>query len=106
MDSELEKLKAQKKELERQIAALKKNSQICGYVKLDKDHYATSKRDEWYVAVFQEYYSEYDIHRRRETGRWRSIIRNPDKKVVVSKIDDVIADLQGLKAKLKESEDE
>ena len=106
MDSELEKLKAQKKELERQIAVLKKNSQICGHVKLDKEHFATLKDDEWYVAVFQEYYSEYDIHRRRETGRWRSIIRNPDKNVVISKIDDVIADLQGLKEKLKEIENE
>ena len=105
MDSELERLKAQKKELERQIAILRKNSQICGCVKLDKDHYSTSKPDEWYIAVFQESCDEYD-KKRGMNGRWRSIIRNPDKKIVISKIDDVIADLQGLKEKIQEAKDE
>ena len=101
MDSKLDELIAKKKELEREISILKKNSQICGCAKLDKDHYSTSKPDEWYVAIFQESCDEWD-KKRGVRGRWRSVIRDRDKKVVIDKIDDVIADLQGLKNKLTE----
>lgn len=106
MDAELQKLIEEKKKLEQQISILKKNAQIYGCAKLDKDHFSTYKNDEWYVAIFCEQHDEWIKKLRKENGRWRSIIRHPDKKVVIEKIDTVIADLQGLKDKIKENEDE
>lgn len=104
MDSKLQELLEQKKALEREIQILKKNSTLCGCAKLDKDHFNTNKADEWYVAVWMEYYDEWTRQHKKENGRWRSIIRNPDKNLVISKIDDVIADLKGLKEKLTDAE--
>lgn len=104
-EEELRKLREQKKQIESQIAILKQQSQVCGCAKLDKDHYATSKPDEWYIAVFQECCDEID-KKRGVKGRWRSIIRNPDMQKVIDGIDVVIADLQGLKEKIKENEHE
>ena len=104
MDSKLQELLEQKKALEREIRILKKNSTFCGCAKLDKEHFSTNKADEWYVAVWMEYYDEWTRQHKKENGRWRSIIRNPDKNLVISKIDDVIADLKGLKEKLTDAE--
>ena len=105
MDARLQELMEQKKALEREIRILKKQTTQCGCVKLDKDHFATGKADEWYIAVWNEYYDDFYKKHKGENGRWRSIIRNPDKKIVIAKIDDVIADLQGLKEQLKENEE-
>lgn len=104
MDARLQELMEQKKAIECEIKMLKNQATIYGYAKLDKEHFATDKADEWYVAVWMEYYDEWTRQHKKENGRWRSIIRNPDKNLVISKIDDVIADLKGLKEKLTDAE--
>ena len=104
MDARLQELMEQKKAIECEIKMLKNQATIYGYAKLDKEHFATDKEDEWYVAIWSEYYDDWYKKHKKEQGRWRSIIRNPDKNLVISKIDDVIADLKGLKEKLTDAE--
>lgn len=101
MDSKLEQLLAEKRELERQISLLKKNAQMYGCAKIDKQHYPTNKADEWFVSIFQE---ETRDRNGKVIGRWRSIIRNPDKQTVLDNIDIVINDLQILKEKVLKEE--
>ena len=105
MDARLQELMEQKKAIECEIKMLKKQATIYGYAKLDKEHFATDKEDEWYVAIWSEYHDDWYKKDKKEQGRWRSVIRHPDKDYVIKKIPYIIESLQELLKKLKESED-
>ena len=105
MDSELEILRRQKRELEAKIRALTTELPIeYGRAKLDKEHYPTAKPDRWHIAVKVERCNApvgYD------TTRYRSIINGISREEVVDALPNVISDLQGLYKKLTEDiEDE
>lgn len=92
---ELEELKRQKKEIEDKIKAIQNNTVTFGRAKLDCQHYPTTRTDEWYVAYAVNHVDYVDYE------RYRSIIRGNDKQKVIDEIQNVIADLSGLRDKLK-----
>lgn len=97
---ELQRLMKQKKEIEERIRMLKNIMTVFGCVKLDIDHYPTTRPDEYYIAVKVS-----DVMPGDQT-RYRSIIRGHSKEECIEKIPQVIKDLQGLYDKLKENEHE
>lgn len=86
----LEELKAQRKALDDQIKALRNNARIAGRTKLDMEHFATTRPDEWGVYI------------RRDTGdtdlreQWKCVIKDTDKEKVIGKIPELVKDLQEL----------
>lgn len=100
MNSELQDLIKQKREIEERIKVLKNASVFYGCTKLDIYHYPTSRPDEWYIAVkVPGVYED-------EQSRYRSIIRDHTRQECIDKIPTIIKDLQGLYDKLKENEHE
>lgn len=94
---ELEKLLAQRKELDRKIKELKCASSTVGSAKIELIHYPSARQSEWVVSVrtSAQFENEY---------RWRGIIRHPDKMTAVKKISDVIEDLKALQKNLLAAE--
>lgn len=91
----LEELKAKRKEIDEQIRAMQNKAVTCGRAKLDKDHYATDRPDEYCIAVKRN---------TTDTGTreaWYSVIRSTDKAVAVGVLPEMIRDLQGLYEMLK-----
>lgn len=89
-EKEIKKLIEQKKEIEKQIKILRTESIEVGLVKLKYETYNTYRANEWKLSIL----CNTDISNER---RWRSIIVDPDKDVVISRIDDVVKDLLDLK---------
>lgn len=87
---ELQRLMKQKKELEERIRMLKNSMTVYGCVKLDIDHYPTTRPDEYYIAVKVPGVMPDD------QTRYRSIIRGHSKEECIEKIPQIINDLQGL----------
>lgn len=87
---ELQRLMKQKKELEERIRMLKNIMTVYGCVKLDIDHYPTTRPDEYYIAVKVPGVMPDD------QTRYRSIIRGHSKEECIEKIPQIINDLQGL----------
>lgn len=100
MNSELQELMKQKREIEKRIKVLKNASVFYGCTKIDIDHFPTSRPDEWYVAVKVPGVCDGD------QTRYRSIIRGHTRQECIDKIPTIIKDLQGLYDKLKENEHE
>ena len=94
--SELQDLIKQKREIEERIKQLKNASVVCGCVKIDIDHYPTSRPDEYYIAVKVPGVMPDD------QTRYRSIIRGHSKEECIEKIPQIINDLQGLYKQLTE----
>ena len=90
----IEALKAQRKKIDKQIRELEKGSWTAGNARLD--HHSYPRGIEWYVAVKSQ------VGRDLGDSRWRAIITCKTKEEAISHIDDVINDLNALKAKLKE----
>lgn len=104
MSTNSEKLKeliAERRKIDEQIREIKKQTVVFGRAKLDIAHYATSKPDEWYVAIDRVL----DIDPwGAELGMKRySIIRSTNKERCIKYIDEVISDLQGLKRAAEET---
>ena len=96
MNSELQELMKQKREIEEKIRTIKMCMTIYGSAKLDIDHFPTSRLDEWYIAVkVPGVYED-------EQSRYRSIIRGHTRQECIDKIPQVIKDLQGLYIKITE----
>lgn len=95
MNSELQELMKQKKEIEEKIRTIKMRTTFYGSAKLDIDHFPTDRLDEWYVAVkVSAVYED-------EQSRYRSIVRGHTRQECIDKIPQIIEDLQGLYDKLK-----
>ena len=101
MASELELLIRQKHDIEERIKMLR-NEGITrfGIAKIDKEHYPTSRPDEWYVAVKT---IQIGIDTR---SIWKSIIRSTDRDAVINAIESVITSLTQLQRELKGDSDE
>ena len=97
--TELESLIAARRKIDERIRQLKLRSVVYGRAKLDIEHYATSKRDEWYVAI--DRILDVEACAGRDMKRY-SIIRSCDREKCIEYIDEIIADLQGLKEAAKE----
>ena len=90
MNSELQELMKQKREIEEKIRTIKMCMTIYGSAKLDIDRFPTSRPDEWYIAVkVSGVYED-------EQSRYRSIIRGHTRQECIDKIPTIIKDLQGL----------
>ena len=94
--TELERLMAEQKRIQDRIKELKKVSLVSGRARLGLDHYATTKKDEWYISI--ERILDVPPCVGRDMKRY-SIIRATDKDEAISHIDEIIHDLQGLKEK-------
>ena len=95
-DMTLEELKAKRKEIDEQIKVLQYGSPtVYGRAKLDRDHYASVRPDEWCIKVKRI------INETHDKESWYSIIRSADKEIVISSIPAMINDLQGLYEMLK-----
>lgn len=98
--SELQELMKQKREIEERIKQIKNATVVCGFAKVDIDHYPTSRPDEWYIAIKVPGVCEGD------QTRYRSIIRGHSKEECIEKIPTIINDLQGLYNTFKEKSNE
>lgn len=93
---ELQRLMKQKREIEERIRMLKNSMTVYGCVKLDIDHYPTTRPDEYYIAVKVPGVMPDD------QTRYRSIIRGHSKEECIEKLPQVIKDLQGLYIQITE----
>lgn len=93
--TELEKLIAQKREIEQKIREARHRETAVGVAKVGVEHYPTDKPDRYYVAIESGYKNgeRFDGMGRRA---WRSIINGNSREEVISGIPDVIRDLQKL----------
>ena len=93
--SELDELKAQRREINERIRQLESNMNLTGCVKFDKQIYPC-RPDEWFIAVKP-------IQNEEKIGRriYRSVIRSTDRQEVIDSIDILVNDLIELKKKLK-----
>ena len=96
-EKEIKELLKQKKEIEKQIRALRTESTEIGLVRLKYETYNTYRTNEWKLSIL----CNTDVSNER---RWRSIIIDPDKDVVIHRIDDVVRDLLDLKSVLVKRE--
>ena len=94
----LDELLAERRKIDEQIRVLKKRSVIYGRAKFDIDHYCTARPDEWYVSI--DRIIDVEQNAGRDMKRY-SIIRSNDRERCVGYIDEIIADLQGLKDTIK-----
>ena len=96
----LEELQQMKKEIEAEISRLKNELIICGNVKFDKEHYPTSRPDDYIISVKVE---TRDIFREEQRKTiFRAVLRDPDRQKVIDGLDPLITDLCELRKKLKE----
>lgn len=91
--TELESLIAERNRIQNRINELKERSLICGRAKLELDHFATSKPDEW--CIYLQRIIDVPATAGRDMKRY-SIIRAKTKKDAIGHIDEIIRDLQGL----------
>ena len=93
--TELEKLKAQKKEIDRRIRELQDTAIIVNGAKLDAHRYQ-GLPDEWFVAI--------KMLTRSGKPRWQPISVDENKQKCIDRIDTIVADLMELKKKLEGEE--
>ena len=99
MDSKLEELMKQKREIERQIKELKKQITTVNRCTFKNIHYSTSRPDEWKV-VYKTRSPEYPNEERNI-----SFITHTNRRLAIMQIKEVINDLQELYDELmKEAE--
>lgn len=91
MKIDLEELLKQRKEIDKKIQELKSGNISNGCVKLVKEHYPTSRPDDWCVMISA-------IGSPRPTNR--TIIRTTDKSEIIPMLDAAINDLTGLREKI------
>ena len=93
----LAELRAEKRRIDQAIRnAMMADYKQYGLAKIDKEHFPTSKPDEFMISVFRQT----PCDGRREG--WTSIIRNNDKAEAIKCIPKVIEDLQRLYDELME----
>lgn len=105
VSDELKELLRQKREIEDKIKALHEGVPVeIGNVKLDKEHYPTTKPDRYFVAVRSTYR---DGNTKDSLGRdrWSAIINGTDRQAVIDQIPERIKELQALYDKLMERSD-
>ena len=90
--TELQRLIAQKKEIEAKIQQLKNQTQINGHAKIEQRHY-TCKNDKWFICVKMTY----DDMPSSFTERWSPIIQAVDKDQAVKELSGVIQNLSALR---------
>lgn len=93
--TELEKLKLQKKEIEKRIRELNNQSAHAGCAMVGVEHYPTDKPDRWYVAI-EATYKDGNRHDSMGRAAKRSIINGASRKAVIAGIPEVVRDLQAL----------
>lgn len=94
--NELEKLIQQKKEINERIRQIKTQGiVVVEGAKLDKEHYATDKPDEWMISVWM---NNLNTGRR---NRWLSVVRGTNKTEVMLQIGPLIESLEKLREELK-----
>lgn len=94
--NELDRLIQQKKEIQERIRQIKTNGIIVvDGAKLDVEHYATGKPDEWMISVMM---NNLDTGRK---NRWFSVVRGTNKTEVMLQIDPLIESLENLKKELQ-----
>lgn len=91
----LDELLVERRKIDEQIRILKNRAVIYGRAKLDIEHYATSRPDEWYIAI--DRIIDRDDPTAGSDMRRYSIIRSQDRSKCIKYIDEIITDLQGLK---------
>lgn len=96
--SELEDLIRQRKELDAKIKALKEKDYRYDRAKLFLYHFASTRPDEWRVAVLC--HEQWD----GVIERWKTIISGTSKESALASIDTVISSLDGLRKQLTEVE--
>jgi len=100
--NELEKLKQQKREIEKRIKELTYGRTVrCGDAKLDRISYSGSHLPDWRVMVWT-YQKDYVGKDRKQP--WRSICVSTDRQDAINHIQPIIDSLTELLEKLKEGE--
>ena len=66
----------QKKELERKIKMLKSQAVVCGCLKIDVEHYPTSKPDRHYLAIKNSYEERKEISRKNGKKACKPVIQS------------------------------
>ena len=92
--TELESLIAERNRIQNRINELKDRSLMFGRAKLELDHFATDKPDEW--CIYLQRVLDVPSTYRSEKIRY-SIIRAKSRSAAIGHIDEIIKDLQGLK---------
>lgn len=92
--NELEQLKAQKREIEAKIRALKNQSAQFGLAKIDVEHYPTLKPDRHFLAVYYEPLGD-------GRKKWQTIFSANDRQSVIEAIPTIANNLQCLYENLK-----
>ena len=101
MNSEIEKLKQQRKEITQRIRELSENQTTVGVARIGMEHYPTFKPDRWYLAIAVQNI-DYAMGG-RQSFSYRSVVNAQDKKAVVGAIPGIIKDLQELYEKEKDN---
>ena len=96
MNSELENLKNQKRELERRIKELENNTVIYGCAKLDMEHYPTQLPDRHYIAIMVD-----ESYLGGNRNRWRTVANGKTRDDAINQIPTIINDLQSLYNQVK-----
>ena len=89
--TELQRLIAQKKEIEAKIQQLKNQTQIIGRAKIEQRHY-TCKNDKWFICVKMVYDEMPGF-----TDRWSPIIQAVDKDQAIRELSGIIQNLTALR---------
>ncbi len=103
MSSEIERLKEQKRAIERKIRELEhadKNAQV-GRARFSYQHYPGCAPDYYYISVRCN-----KVMIEPSKIMWRSIIQSETREGAIAQIPEVIADLQALYEELKGEENE
>ena len=90
--TELQRLIAQKKEIEAKIQQLKNQTQIIGRAKIEQRHY-TCKNDKWFIC----FKMTYDDMPESFTDRWSPIIQAVDKDQAIRELSGIIQNLTALR---------
>lgn len=91
--TELEQLKAQKREIEEKIRALKNQSTQYGMAKIDVDRYPTAKPDRHFLAI---YYKPIPYGGYEKRNKWQTIFSANDRQSVIDAIPAIVSNLQKL----------
>lgn len=91
--TELEKLKAEKREIEAKIRQLQKQNTQYGIAKVDVEHYPTSKPDRHFLAV---YYKPIPYNGYEGRSKWQTIFSANDRQSVINAIPTIVQNLEAL----------
>ena len=100
MNTELDDLIRQKRDINRQIKLLKSNAVISGSAKVDTQVYPTNLPDRQYLAIKVNKYNPKGFEG-FNCPRYVTVFSSTDREEVIDTIPRIIRDLQGLYDKLK-----